>query len=348
MPRPQGPPAAADLAKLEARLAAYTGARDCVALGSVTDALAVAMLALQIGPGDEVITSPFAPASTVEAITRCGATPVFVDIEPATCNINPWLVEGAISERTRAIVPVSLYGQPADMEEINSIALRHGLSVIENAAESFGATYRGNRSCNLSSFGCTSLLAGKALVGEQAGGAIFTRDETLARAVRAIVASGRDDAHGGASTAVHAWQPDDLQCANMLAKLGSFDRELAQRQRVAARFEVLFAGRLQRIGRRRDRASVFGCYTLVVDGRERIMAELAAAGIATVVHPLPLHLLPAYAHLLDPDRYPVTLDMAATVMSIPIGPELDERNAQWVAAAVLRAARVAVPSMEEW
>jgi UDP-2-acetamido-2-deoxy-ribo-hexuluronate aminotransferase len=326
------------VAALETRLAAYTGAHHCVALGSGNDALAVAMLALGIGPGDEVITTPFAPAGALEAITLCRATPVFVDLDRATCNIDPWLVEAGITPRTRAIVPVSLYGQPPDMEEINAIAQRHRLPVIEDASDSFGATYHGNKSCNLSTIGCTSFHPSRALGCDGDGGALFTRDDALAGAVREIVAaSGQPGRPMG-----------ELQCADLLAKLDSLDRQLAQRQRLAARYEVLFSCRLQSVGRRRDRDSVFTGYTLMVEARERVMAELAAAGIAAVVQPLLRHLLPHHAHLNDPQRYPVLAELAAMVMTVPIAADQDEASAQRIAAAVLRAAGVAVPAMDEW
>jgi UDP-2-acetamido-2-deoxy-ribo-hexuluronate aminotransferase len=336
------------LAALEQRLAAYTGARYCVALGSGAEALALALLALGTGPGDEVITTPFGPPDAVNAITHCGATPVFVDIDRATCNIDPWLLGSAITTRTRAVVPVSMYGQPPDMEEINAIAQRHRLAVIEDASDSFGATYHGNKSCNLSTIGCTSFHPSKAPGCDGDGGALFTRDDALAKSVRDLIAGRLPNP----PRQERAGQPGQLmggrQCAALLAKLDRLDQELAQRKRLAARYEVLFACRLQRIGRRRDRESVFSGYTLVLDQRERVMAKLAAAGIAAVVHPLPFHLLARSAHLIDPQRFPVAAEIAAMVMTLPIGLEQDEASAQRIAAAVLSAAGVAVPAMDEW
>jgi UDP-2-acetamido-2-deoxy-ribo-hexuluronate aminotransferase len=284
----------------------------------------------------------------VNAITLCGATPVFVDIDRATCNIDPWLLASEITARTRAIVPISMYGQPPDMKEINAIAQRHRLPVIEDGSDSFGATYHGNKSCNLSTIGCTSFHPSKALGCDGDGGALFTRDDALARSVRDLIAGRLPNPPHPAHAAQPGQPMGEQQCAALLAKLDSLDQELAQRKRLVARYEVLFAGRLQRIGRPRDRDSVFSGYTLVLDERERVMAELAAAGIAAVVHPLPFHLLARSAHLIEPQRFPVAAEMAAMVMTMPIGLEQDEASAQRIAAAVLGAAGVAVPAMDEW
>lgn len=336
------------LAELERRLAAYTGARHCVALGSGAEALAVAMLALGTGPGDEVITSPFAPPDAVNAIELCGATPVFVDIDRASCNIDPWLLASGITARTRAIVPVSMYGQPPDMEEINAIAKRHRLAVIEDASDSFGATYQGKKSCNLSTIGCTSFHPSRTPGCDGDGGALFTGDDALAGSVRDLIASRLPNPPRQARAGPPGRLMGERQCAALLVKLDSLAQELAQRKRLAARYEVLFASRLQRIGRRRDRESVFSGYTLVLEQRERVMAELAASGIAAVVHPPPFHLLPRCAHLIDPQRFPVAAEMAAMVMTMPIGTDQHEASAQRIAAAVLSAAGVAVPVMDEW
>jgi UDP-2-acetamido-2-deoxy-ribo-hexuluronate aminotransferase len=325
------------VARLEARLAAYTGAPHCVTVGSGAEALLLAMTVLQVGPGDEVITTPFAPPAAVRAIRLRGATPVFADIDRATCNLDPSLVEANISARTRAIVPVSLYGQAADMEALNAIGQRHGLAVVEDASDSFGAIYHGNRSGNLSALGCTSFAADKLLGGEGGGGALFVRDEALAQAARSVRATGRPGCR----------RMEAQLCASVLARLDGLERELARHQRVAASFEALFGGRLQRVGRPRDRTSVFAHYTLVLEERERVLAELASAGIAAVVHPVPLHLQPAYANCCDPARYPVATAVAGMVLSLPIDPQLDDAGARQIAAAVLRSAGVAVPPLDQ-
>jgi UDP-2-acetamido-2-deoxy-ribo-hexuluronate aminotransferase len=332
-----------EVAELEARLARFTGARHCITVSSGTEALVISLMALGIKPGDEVITTPFSFIATAEAIVLLGATPVFVDIDRATCNLAPSLIEARITPRTRAIMPVSLFGQPADMDEINAVAARHGLAVIEDAAQSFGASYHGKKSCNLSTVGCTSFFPSKPLGCYGDGGAIFTSDDGLATAMREI------RVHGQSRRYVHTrigvgGRMDTLQCAIVLAKLERFEWELERRAEAAARYDALLSGRIGLVARMPARTSVYAQYTAVVEERERIQAELHAAGIPTAVHyPVPIHMQPAYAHLSSPDCCPVALEMAARVISLPMGPYLSAESAQTVAAALLRAAGVALP-----
>jgi UDP-2-acetamido-2-deoxy-ribo-hexuluronate aminotransferase len=325
-----------EVAELEGRLAEYTGARHCITVASGTEALIVSLMALGIKPGDEVITTPFSFIATAEAIVLLGATPVFADIDPATCNIDPTLVEARITPRTMAIMPVSLYGQAADMVGLNAIAARHRLPVIEDAAQSFGAVYRGRRSCNLSTIGCTSFFPSKPLGCYGDGGAIFTSDDQLARAMREI------RVHGQSRRYVHTrigvgGRMDTLQCAIVLAKLERFEWELAQRNQVAAAYDALLSGRTGMVARPRDRSSVFAQYTVVLEQRERIQAALHAAQIPTAVHyPVPMHLQPAYVHLCTPGDCPVAERMAARVMSLPMGPYLAVKDVQEVATSLLK------------
>jgi UDP-2-acetamido-2-deoxy-ribo-hexuluronate aminotransferase len=332
-----------EVAELEARLAQYTGARHCITVASGTEALVISLMALGIKPGDEVITTPFSFIATAEAIVLLGATPVFVDIDRATCNLAPNLIEANVTPRTRAIMPVSLFGQPADMDEINAIAARHGLAVIEDAAQSFGASYHGKKSCNLSTVGCTSFFPSKPLGCYGDGGAIFTSDDDLAGAMREI------RVHGQSRRYVHTrigvgGRMDTLQCAIVLAKLERFEWELEQRFRVAARYDALLSGRIGLVARMPGRTSVYAQYTAVVEERERIQAALHAAGIPTAVHyPVPIHMQPAYAHLSSPGCCPVALEMAAKVISLPMGPYLSAESAHTVAATLLIAAGVTLP-----
>jgi UDP-2-acetamido-2-deoxy-ribo-hexuluronate aminotransferase len=336
-----------EVAELEAALAAYTGARHCVTVASGTEALLVALMALGVRAGDEIITTPFSFIATAEVIVLLGAVPVFVDIDPATCNIDPGLIEAQITPRTRAIMPVSLYGQPADMEQINAIATRHGLAVIEDAAQSFGATYRGKKSCNLSTIGCTSFFPSKPLGCYGDGGALFTSDDALAAAAREIRVHGQSRRYVHTRVGVGG-RMDTLQCAIVLAKLERFEWEIEQRQRAAASYDALLSGRLQLVGRHRDRTSAYAQYTVVVEERERIQAELHAQGIPSAVHyPVPMHLQPAYVDLCRAGDCPVALDMAAKVMSLPMGPYLDDAGARQVAEAVLSAAGVPLPAASE-
>lgn len=331
-----------EVAELETYLARYTGARHCITVASGTEALVISLMALGIKPGDEVITTPFSFIATAEAIVLLGATPVFVDIDPTTCNLAANLIEAKVTPRTRAIMPVSLFGQPADMDEINAIGTRHGLAVIEDAAQSFGATYRGKKSCNLSTIGCTSFFPSKPLGCYGDGGAIFTSDDDLAEAMREI------RVHGQSRRYVHTrigvgGRMDTLQCAIVLAKLERFEWELTQRAKAAERYDVLLSGRVERVACMPARTSVYAQYTVVVDQRDRIQAELHAAGIPTAVHyPVPIHMQPAYGHLCSPGSCPVALDMSAKVLSLPMGPYMSAESTHTVAAALLSAVGAAL------
>jgi UDP-2-acetamido-2-deoxy-ribo-hexuluronate aminotransferase len=336
-----------EVGELEARLAAYTGARHCITVASGTEALLVALMALGVGRGDEVITTPFTFIATAEAIVLLGATPVFVDIDPLTCNIDPALIEERITPRTRAIIPVSLYGQPADMDEIDAVAERHGLAVIEDAAQSFGASYRGRQSCNLSGIACTSFFPSKPLGCYGDGGALFTSDDELAQAMREI------RVHGQSRRYVHTrigvgGRMDTLQCAVVLAKLELFDWELQQRQRAAATYDALLLGNkssVRPILRREDRTSVYAQYTVVLEQRAELQAALAAAKIPTAVHyPVPIHRQPAYAHLDPAAACPVSDALAGKVMSLPMGPYLSDAEIRAVCATLLHAAKETAPA----
>ncbi len=332
-----------EVVELEERLAAYTGARHCVTVSSGTEALIISLMALGVGRGDEVITTPFSFIATAEAIVLLGATPVFADIDPATCNLDPTLVEAKITERTRAIMPVSLFGQTADMDAINAIAWRHDLAVIEDAAQSFGATYNGRRSCNLSTIGCTSFFPSKPLGCYGDGGAIFTSDDKLATAMREIRVHGQSRRYVHTRVGVGG-RMDTLQCAIVLAKLERFEWELAQRARVAAAYDALLSGKAGLVSRTRDRTSVFAQYTVVLEERDRIQAILHDAGIPTAVHyPVPIHMQPAYGSWCSPEDAPVAMAMAGKVLSLPMGPYLTDAEAHLVASTLLQALGQSVP-----
>lgn len=314
-----------EVAEVEQRLAAYTGSKHCVTVASGTEALLIALMALDIKPGDEVVTPSFTFVATAEVIVLAGAKPVFVDIEPDTCNVDPTKLEALITPRTRAIMPVSLYGQVADMDEINAIAARHGLPVIEDAAQSFGATYKGRKSCALSTIGCTSFFPSKPLGCYGDGGAIFTDDDGLAQACREI------RVHGQSARYVHTrigvgGRMDTIQCAVLLAKLERFEWELEQRARIAARYTDLLS-RISGVTTptvRPDRTSVYAQYTIQVDDRDGLQKRLAAEKIPTAVHyPIPLNLQPAYRHLCCPDCTPVAERVAKRVVSLPMHADLD-------------------------
>lgn len=313
-----------EVKELEERLEAYTGARHCITVASGTEALLISLMALGIKPGDEIITTPFTFIATSEVIVLLGAVPVFVDIEPDTCNINASLIEAAITPKTKAIIPVSLYGQPADMDAINAIAVRHGnIPVIEDAAQSFGAEYKGRKSCNLSSIGCTSFFPSKPLGCYGDGGAIFTNDDALAQAMREIRVHGQSKRYVHTRVGVGG-RMDTIQCAIVLAKLERFDWEIEQRLVIGQRYnEWIDSAGFKRVQQRPDRTSVFAQYTILLDQREDVQKRLSDLGIPTAVHyPIPLNEQPAYKHLCCPDCTPVAQAVSKRVMSLPMGSDL--------------------------
>lgn len=286
-----------EVRELEEKLELYTGAKHCITVASGTEALLISLMALGVKPGDEVITTPFTFVATAEVIVLLGAIPVFVDIEPDTCNIDPRLIEAAISPKTKAIMPVSLYGQVADMDEINTIAARHGdIPVIEDAAQSFGATYKSRRSCNLSAIGCTSFFPSKPLGCYGDGGAIFTSDDALVKIMREIRVHGQERRYYHSRIGVGG-RMDTIQCAVLLAKLDRFDWEIARRSDAGNRYLRLLGEASATVSPvvRGDRTCVWGQFTIQVDDRDRVLEKLKAAGIPTAVHyPVPLHRQPAY------------------------------------------------------
>lgn len=313
-----------EVKELEDRLVAYTGAKHCITVASGTEALLISLMALGIDRGDEVITTPFTFAATAEVIVLLGAKPVYVDIEPDTCNINVSLIEAAITPKTKAIMPVSLYGQPADMDEINAIAARHGnLPVIEDAAQSFGATYKGKKSCNLSTLGCTSFFPSKPLGCYGDGGAIFTNDDALAQACREIRVHGQSQRYIHTRVGVGG-RMDTLQCAIVLAKLERFEWEIEQRLAVGARYNSgLDRMGFARVVQRPDRTSVYSQYTVFCDDRAAVQQRLSEAGVPTAVHyPMPLNEQPAYKNLCCTDCTPVAQKIAKRVMSLPMSADL--------------------------
>lgn len=311
-----------EVKELEERLKLFTGAKHCITVASGTEALLISLMTLGIGPGDEVVTTPFTFVATAEVIVLLGAKPVFVDIEPDTCNINASLIESAITPNTKAIIPVSLYGQPADMDEINAIAARNGnIPVIEDAAQSFGAEYKGRKSCNLSSIGCTSFFPSKPLGCYGDGGAVFTNDDAVAQACREI------RVHGQSSRYVHTrigvgGRMDTLQCAIVLGKLERFEWEVSKRLEIGSYYNK----KMDEIGmlramQRGDRTSVFGQYTVFCAAREKVQTALHTAGVPTAVHyPVPLNAQQAYMRLCMPSDTPQAKLVACRVMSLPMSP----------------------------
>ncbi len=329
-----------EVRELEERLEQFTGARHCITVASGTEALLIALMALGIGRGDEVITTPFTFVATAEMIVLLGAKPVFVDIDASTCNIDASRIEERITARTKAIMPVALYGQPADMDEINAVAARHGLAVIEDAAQSFGAEYRGRKSCNLSTIGCTSFFPSKPLGCYGDGGAIFTSDEALAKRTREIRVHGQERRYHHTSVGVGG-RMDTLQCAVVLGKLGRFEWEAAERQRKAQRYLELLraAPSVRTLPPKPDRTSAWAQFTVLCDDRAAVQKRLAEAGIPTAIHyPIPLHKQPAYEDLCGGEDFAEASAMAQRVMSLPMSADLGDEDQERVVAEIAKAA----------
>ena len=324
-----------EIVELEEKLAAYVGVRHCLAVSSGTDALLIALMALGIGPGDEVITSPFTFIATGEMIALVGATPIFVDIDTRTYNIDPARIEAAITSRTKAIMPVSLYGQCADFYAINAIAARHSLPVIEDACQSFGATYKGRRSCGLSTIGCTSFFPSKPLGCYGDGGACFTDDDELAAKMRRIRVHGQDRRYHHPALGING-RMDTLQAAILLAKLEIFVEEVAARSRIGTRYTELLQNFVVTPWIAPENTSVYAQYTVQVESRDNVQKKLREQGIPTAVHyPVPLHLQPVFAGQgLQKGCFPVSEAAGERVMSLPMHPYLTEDKLVRIATAV--------------
>ncbi len=325
-----------EVAELEERLADYVGAKHCIGASSGTDTLLIAMMALGVGPGDEVITVPYTWISTAEMIALLGAKPVFVDIDPETWNMDPGLLEAAITDKTKAIMPVGIYGQTADMTAINEIAARNGgLPVIEDAAQSFGATHHGEKSCSLSLVGSTSFFPSKPLGGYGDGGALFTDDDELAGAMRQNRVHGQAKKHHHPILGING-RLDTLQAAVVLAKLDLFDGEVVKRQEVAAVYDSKLGGSgvaLPRVAV--GNTSVYAQYTVLSDDRDALSASLKEAGVPSVsYYAVPLHLQPVFGYLgHSAGDFPVTEKIASQGLSLPMNPYLSEAEVSQVCAA---------------
>ncbi len=316
-----------EVKELEEALAKYVGVRHCVTVANGTDALMIAMMALGIKAGDEVITTPFTFIANAEMIALLGATPVFVDIHPDTYNIDPEKIEAAITAKTKCIMPISLYGQCADMDRVNAIAAKYQLPVIEDAAQSFGATYHNKKSCSLTTIACTSFFPSKPLGCYGDGGACFTNDDQLATAMRQIRTHGQEKRYRHHILGMNS-RLDTLQAAILLAKLAIFDQEVEQRAVIAKRYDALLAGRVKTIRLQPGNTCVYAQYTIEVEHRDDIAAYLKKFDIPTAVHyPLPLHQQPVFANQLQSTAvFPVAERAAKHVISLPMHPYLSAES----------------------
>lgn len=331
-----------EVKELEESLQAFTEAKYCITVSSGTEALLIALMALGVGPGDEVITTPFTFIATAEVIVLLGATPVYVDIEPDTCNITASKIEAAISSKTKAIIPVSLYGQVSDMDEINALARKYGdIPVIEDGAQSFGASYKGKKSCNLSTIGCTSFFPSKPLGCYGDGGAIFTNSEALAQACREIRVHGQSKRYVHTRVGVGG-RMDTLQCAIVLGKLKNFEWEIQKRIEIGCiyreKIKALENPGIQLLGVRDERTCVWGQFTIFADNREALQKKLSEQGIPTAVHyPVPLNLQPAYRVGCPEQDTPNACHAARTVMSLPMHCYLDEQTIDQICKSLVAA-----------
>ena len=316
-----------DVYALEEELQNYTGAKHAITCSSGTDALLLAMMALDIQPGDEVITTPFTFVATAETIAFLGAIPVFVDIDETTYNIDASKIEGKITSKTKVIMPVSLYGQPADMDEINAIAHKHGLKVIEDAAQSFGAEYKGKKSCNLSDIGCTSFFPAKPLGCFGDGGAVFANDDILAEKIKSL------RIHGQTARYHHKYigmggRMDTIQAAILRVKLRHYKDDLKKRQGVA----ILYAQKISVPIIQPDRTSAWAQFSIRVENRDEVQTRLKDNGVPTAVHyPKPLHLQECFEYLgYKQGDFPIAEKVSDEIMSLPMNPDLNQDELMYI------------------
>ena len=318
--------------KLEDELAAYTGTKHAIACSSGTDALLIALMAIDIKPGDEVITTPFTFIATAEVVSLLGAIPVFVDVASDTLNIDASKIEEKITAKTKAIIPVSLYGQVADMDEINAIAAKYNLIVIEDGSQSFGATYKGKKSCNLSDFGCTSFFPSKPLGCYGDGGALFTNDDIMAEKSKMILAHGSRVRYHHEVVGING-RLDAIQAAILNVKLKYFPEEVQKREEIGALYlELLKDKGLLLPVIKNNRTSVFAQFTVRSEQREEVIKKLNSNGVPTAIHyPKPLHLQQCYNSLgYKNGDFPIAEKASKEVFSLPMSPFITFKQQQFI------------------
>jgi len=326
-----------EIRQLEEELVRYVRTKHCVTVASGTDSLEIALRALKIGPGDEVITVPFTWISSSEVISQVGATPVFVDIDLATYNISVEQIEAAITPRTKAIIAVSLFGQMPDYEAINRIAAKHGVIVIEDAAQSFGATQNGRRSCSVTQISSTSFFPAKPLGCYGDGGALFTADDGLAEDMRAIRSHGGIRRHHHTLVGMNG-RLDTLQAAILLAKLPHFESEVAERRRLGARYSSILGSYCVTPTIAQGNTHVYAQYTIRVRDRDALGDQLKARGIPTAVYyPKCLHEQPVFQSLgYKWGQFRNAEKASREVISLPMGPFMTDAEQDQVISALLQ------------
>jgi UDP-2-acetamido-2-deoxy-ribo-hexuluronate aminotransferase len=334
-----------EVIELEEKLCEYVGSKYCITVSSGTEALIISLMSIGVGYGDEVITTPFSFAATPEAISLLGATPVFVDVESETGNIDATLIVEKITEKTKAIIPVSLYGQPSDMTAINAIASSYGLVVIEDGAQSFGSTFTvedgiKQKSCNLSEIGCTSFFPSKPLGCYGDAGAIFTNNQRIAELCSQIRVHGQTKKYHHERLGVGG-RMDTIQAAILLAKLENFPSELISRQRIAATYDGYFQKldikKIKPMSIKKGRSSSYGLYTILAKDRNGLSAELQKSGIPTSVHyPLPLNQQPAFKEITRDACFPNADMLSQQVLSLPLHPYISDGEQEYVVQEILK------------
>jgi UDP-2-acetamido-2-deoxy-ribo-hexuluronate aminotransferase len=327
-----------EIKELEERLATYVGVKHAISCSSGTDALLMPLMAYGVGPGDAIFTTPFSFIATAEVIQLLGATPIFVDIDRKTFNIDPEALEVVIASvrqnpktaslQPRGVIPVDLFGQPADYDRINAIARQHGLFVLEDAAQSFGGTYKGRRSCSLAQMAATSFFPAKPLGGYGDGGAIFTDDDAMATTLRSIRVHGQGtDKYENVRIGLNG-RLDTLQAAVLLAKLEVFDAEITTRQEVASRYNEALKDVVEVPYVDPECTSIWAQYSVLSDRRAELLENLQRAGIPSAIYyPLPLHLQKAFVHLgYKPGDFPVSERISKHIFSLPMHPYLAEND----------------------
>lgn len=327
-----------EINELEKQLADFVGVKHAIVNSSGTDALLMALMALDLKPGDEIITSPFSFFATAEVIALCHAVPVFVDVDPLTYNIDAEKIEAAITPKTKAIMPVSLYGQCPDFDKINTIAAKYNIPVIEDAAQSFGATYKGKYSCALSTIGCTSFFPSKPLGGYGDSGACFTDDDSIAEKLIEIRIHGQNARYCHSRIGING-RMDTIQAAILIEKLKLFPEEITLRQRVAKRYDELLSSIVKIPSILAHNTSVYAQYTIQVPDRPAFQQQMQEIGIPTAVHyPIAMHQQAALRYLnFNEGDFPHSETASRQVISLPMHPYLKKEEQLKVAKAVERA-----------
>jgi len=318
------------VSELEENLANFSESKHAIACSSGTDALLLALMALDIKEGDEVITTPFTFIATAEMIAFVGAKPVFVDIDEKTYNIDTTQIEEKITDKTKVIMPVSLFGQMSDMDAINQIAHRYGIKVIEDAAQSFGAEYKGKKSCNLSDIGTTSFFPAKPLGCYGDGGAIFTNDDTIAKKIKILLNHGQTKRYVHSHIGING-RLDSIQAGVLNVKLKYYDEEIVTRQEIATYYnQNLKSVTIPFV--EQGNLSVWAQYCIRVKNREKVLEKCLNKGVPTgVYYPIPLHLQEVFAYLGHKEGdFPITEKVSKDIMALPMSAFLTKKEQDYI------------------